>query len=434
MPKILLDYVFPVSVIVPTPAASTAFLKQVCVVAKPASGQEGNVGELYACTSMAQVGVRTDNEDAEELFNAGMSKVFILLSDDLDLSDAMSEHQQEFFTVLISSDFDDDDIGGSKAAGTITISSYANLISGTDDSINVAGVIFTAQTGAATLGDATFRAATGNTETGASLAAQITAHALAKTLVHAVASMGVVTITTIERGLSGNSLALEYTDNDSNIGASVSGALLTGGTAPADYGSFPGVVGISSTDGDLLDDVAATTNRVAFDEDSGGNGPLNMFYSFGKLLSNASQWRNGQYQTMPHNDGVDSLGDAIAKFDARRSFVLNDDQYGNRLALFAAGGQAIVAPYITKNLSVDLQGRALQWIADNQPAYTRVNASLLEARLQQDVINLYISRGWIEAGTVQVSILNDNFVATGAINIAEPKALWRVESEMQQTL
>lgn len=44
MAKILLDYVFPITVLENIPAASTAFLKQVGVVVKVKSGQEAKIG------------------------------------------------------------------------------------------------------------------------------------------------------------------------------------------------------------------------------------------------------------------------------------------------------------------------------------------------------------------------------------------------------
>ena len=158
-------------------------------------------------------------------------------------------------------------------------------------------------------------------------------------------------------------------------------------------------------------------------------------YAFGKLLSNASNWLNQQYITMPFDDGIDTLGDANSLFDDKVCFVLSDDEFGKRLALFAVGGKAIVCPYILKNLRIDLQSAALSWISGNQPQYTKKEAALLETRLQQDVINEdYIDRNLIEAGTVEITLVNDNFVATGDINVAEPKALWRVFSEMRQTL
>lgn len=118
---------------------------------------------------------------------------------------------------------------GVRAEGSITISSYANLVSGTDDSVTVGATVFTAQTGAATPGAGTFQAATSNAATAASLATQINAHATAGALVRAQAIGAVVYITARHGGDAGNSIALVYTDNDTNVGASVSGATLTGG-------------------------------------------------------------------------------------------------------------------------------------------------------------------------------------------------------------
>jgi hypothetical protein len=137
---------------------------------------------------------------------------------------------------------------------------------------------------------------------------------------------------------------------------------------------------------------------------------------------------------MPVSDAIEELGDANALYNDKVSFVLSDDEFGNKLALFVAGGKAIVAPYIVKNIMIDLQSKALQWISGNQPQYTLKEAALLETRLQEDVINSYILRRMITAGVVEITLVNENFVASGDINISEPKALWRVFAEMRQTL
>ncbi len=158
-----------------------------------------------------------------------------------------------------------------------------------------------------------------------------------------------------------------------------------------------------------------------------------MFYAFGALLSNALNWRNQQYITMPVADDVDTLGDANALFDDKISFVISDDEFGDRLGLFAQGHRAIVEPYIKRNLELDFQSAALSYISGNQPAYTKTQAALLEDELKK-VIQLYIDREWIEAGTVSIILDQGNFVASGEINISEPKALWRVFAEMRQTL
>lgn len=427
--NILLDYFFPITSIEPTQAASTAFLKQVCLVVAPDT--DVTTGVITQCTTMAQVAALTENTEAQQLFNAGLSKVFILPMDDLDLAEALEGHESDFHTVVISSDFTDADIELAQAVGTVTISSYANLISGTDDAITIEGVVFTAQTGAATLGTTTFQAATSNNATAASLAAQINAHPATAARVTATVENAIVTLTAVENGVAGNDINLSYTDNDTNVGASVSGAALTGGAGLL-LGEFAGVVGVSSTDDDFLEDQAAVANRAAFHTTS-GNKAKNMLYAFGKLLSNALNWRNQQYITMPFADDVDTLGEAEALFDEKINFVLDDSEFGKRLGLFAAGGKAIVAPYITRNLQIDLQSAALSYISGNQPGYTKKQAALLEDELQK-VIQLYIEREWIEAGTVEITLEQDNFVASGNINIAEPKALWRIFAEMRQTL
>jgi len=135
------------------------------------------------------------------------------------------------------------------AVGTVTISSYANLVSGTDDSVTVGATVFTAQAGAATPGQATFQAATSNDATATSLAAQINAHATAGALVEAVANGAVVTIKAKGNTSAGNDIALAYTDNDTNVGASVSGATLEGGGEASDFVSVGAKVYFSDTTG-----------------------------------------------------------------------------------------------------------------------------------------------------------------------------------------
>ena len=123
-----------------------------------------------------------------------------------------------------------------RSTGVITVSSYANLLTVSADTVTVGATVFTAQAGAATPGTATFRAATDNASTAISLAAQINAHATASTLVYAVVtSSGVVTLYSIVEGAAaGNDVAVAYTDNGAgNIGitlSGLSGGKLTGGS------------------------------------------------------------------------------------------------------------------------------------------------------------------------------------------------------------
>lgn len=441
MAKILLDYFFKILTINPTPAASTAYLKNACVVVSPKGGYGGALGTPILCTTYAQIAAVTDNIEARELLDAGLSRVYVMPVADLDLADFLAAEPalNKFFTLLISSDFNDADVVATAASGNATITSYANLVSGTPDTIKVGDVVFTAQAGAATLGTATFQAASSNDATATSLAAQINAHEDLDGVVEAVAVGAVVTITAVQSGSQGNAIDLEYDDNDTNAGATVSGANLSGGDGLF-AGSFDGVIGVSSANTSFLEDQAAIENRAAFFT-SVSNGAKNLCYAFGKLLSNPTDWKNQQYISMPYDDGVSVLGQAETLFDSKISFVISDDEFSKRLALLACGGKAIVAPYILRNLEIDLQSKGLQYVSANQPAYTLTQASLLEDELQKviDGDGLengnpgYVGKGWITEGTVRITLEQDDFVASGRINVPTPRALWRINGTITQS-
>jgi hypothetical protein len=145
------------------------------------------------------------------------------------------------------------------ARGIITITNFANLVSGTDDSISVGATVFTAQVGAATLGQTTFQAATSNNATAASLVAQINAHATAGALVVASAVGAVVTITAKSNAAGADTIALAYTENDGNVGATVSGATLTDSDDSADFVAIGQPVYISDDSGYADDPNSAAT-------------------------------------------------------------------------------------------------------------------------------------------------------------------------------
>ena len=224
----------------------------------------------------------------------------------------------------------------------------------------------------------------------------------------------------MEGGVSTTTQLKAALDASEDAAALISTAIATGQSAAAQAafaednlengadgllkGTFDGVIGVATTDADFAQAQAVMSKRSGWFKKT-GNGAKNMFYAFGKLLSNLVNWKNQQYIEMPFDDDVDELGEAVSLFDDKVSFVINDTEYGNRLGLFAAGAKAIVAPYILKNLRIDLQSAALQWIASNQPQFTIKEATLLEARLQEDVINSYITRGWIESGTISKPLL-----------------------------
>lgn len=115
-----------------------------------------------------------------------------------------------------------------RSTGLITITNVANLVSGTDDAITIGGQAFTAQAGAATPGDPTFQASGTTAQTATSLATQINAHTATAAKVYAVASSATVRLYAVVEGAgTGNDVTLTYTDNDTNVGATLSE--LTGG-------------------------------------------------------------------------------------------------------------------------------------------------------------------------------------------------------------
>lgn len=145
------------------------------------------------------------------------------------------------------------------ASGLVTITAFAALVSGTDDTIEVAGVTFTAQSGPASPGDPTFQAATSDEATATSLATQINAHATAGPLVTAAADGDEVTITADAPGTGGNALTLLYTDNDTNIGATVSGSGTLAGGAAAIGDAGNEIVQVTGTDIQVTMESGAST-------------------------------------------------------------------------------------------------------------------------------------------------------------------------------
>lgn len=160
---------------------------------------------------------------------------------------------------------------GVAAEGTVEIEDFAELLTDGFDVITVGTVGFTAQAGAAELGTATFRAATNDDATAASLALQINNHEDTMDLVEAVAVGPIVTITAREVGTAGNSIVLTYADEGSDTAATVSGS----GTLEDGYDSFAYVVPGAAV---FVDD----TTGLATEEDSGTT-EMNWRYASGPL-------------------------------------------------------------------------------------------------------------------------------------------------------
>lgn len=429
---LLLDYAFPIQTIEALAQPSLAYLNRVCVVAKPKTGQEANVGNVYQCFTMLEVGVRTNNTNAQQLFNAGLTQVYILLANDLDLVNPLST-ENRFFTLLLSDDFNKDDITANQAQGVFTVSDYTHFTQSGIDTITINGVVLTAQDTAVVLGQPTFRAATSNNDTAASIVAQINALSTLNNVVIASLVANVITIKAKIAGSGGNLITAIYTNAGGTAGGAWSG-LVSGKLAGGDglfLGTWGGVVGVSSDDVAFLEAQAVITKRTAFFGNA-TNGAKSMFFAFGKLLSSAT-WTNQQYVDMPVNDGIDTLGEALNLYNSRISFVLNSLEYANKLAFFANNRKAILAPYLSELFQIKMQAWGVGYIALNQPPYTVKEASLLEDYLKEEADKTFIDTNLIESLTVSIDLVENNFTATGALVIAEPKALWRLNAFLTET-
>ncbi|MDR0485699.1 MAG: hypothetical protein LBH29_03115 [Elusimicrobiota bacterium] len=192
-----------------------------------------------------------------------------------------------------------------------------------------------------------------------------------------------------------------------------------------DVGNFKGVVFHSTDTAKNAADTAKMKLRGAYYQDEG-----NMFYAWGKFLS-AIDWNNLQYQELINDDGVINAAEAENLFADRVSFSLKDSQSVNRLAFFSQGGEAIIAPYVIKEIELKLQSETVNWINLNNPQYTNVDCSILAQYLQGKVVNDYIGRRLITEGSVEITTENgSNFIAAGKITIPKPTALWRIKANL----
>lgn len=301
---VLLNYILQLDVRTPTPDANTDYLRAVVAVVKPK--EETPTGKITKVISAEAASALTDNADVAELFKGGLNSALILPVDDLSaVGTALASATEQFYTVLISSDFNKTEI----------------------DSLDV--------------------------------------------------------------------------------------------------GTFDGVVGAAFEQQADAKAFAAQSKRC------GAKSAKNLFYAFGQLLS-ASSWSNLQYIDMPYSDGVTTVDEADSLFEDKVTFVLDSPQYGRHLGLFAAGGQAIIAPYITQELIANLQGAALQYLNLNRPQYTLTQAKLLEDYLTSDADARYVQTKLLDYARVNVSLAGKNYEGTVSVSIPEPTALWRLKGILTQ--
>lgn len=145
------------------------------------------------------------------------------------------------------------------ARGVVTITSYANLIATSNDTLKIGATTFTFKGSPST--ESEVGALTNNNTTAANLVTKINAHSVAGLLFKAVAVGAIVTITAKNNATTGASIDLVYTDTHSvDIGLTVDGATFTGGGATAaDYVVKGQNVYISDTTGKADDPNSAST-------------------------------------------------------------------------------------------------------------------------------------------------------------------------------
>jgi len=177
----------------------------------------------------------------------------------ISLGKSLSDHKKT--TVLMAGEQVPVLLEMAPARGVVTITSYANLVVTSGDTLKVGATTFIAQSSSVSHGGATFRAATGNNETAASLADQINYHATAGALFVATAAGAVVTITAKNNATVGSTVDLVYTDTHSaDIGLTVDDITLTGGGVDdADFVVIGSNVYFSDTTGKADDPNSAST-------------------------------------------------------------------------------------------------------------------------------------------------------------------------------
>ena len=106
---VLLNYSFKLTIQDTIVAPSLAYLKKVLILVKPKSGV--TPGTITACSSSSEIAAITDNADAVELLNGGLSSIYVLASADLNIDTILDATTFEFYTILVSSDFNTTELG-----------------------------------------------------------------------------------------------------------------------------------------------------------------------------------------------------------------------------------------------------------------------------------------------------------------------------------
>lgn len=146
------------------------------------------------------------------------------------------------------------------ARQVVTITSYANLVATSNDTLKIGATTFTFKASPST--ESEVGAVTDNNTTAANLVSKINAHSVAGLLFKAVAVGAVVTITAKNNATVGSTIDCVYTDTHSaDIGLTVAldAIVFVGGNATPDYVAIGSPVYFSDTSGKADDASSGST-------------------------------------------------------------------------------------------------------------------------------------------------------------------------------
>lgn len=168
-----------------------------------------------------------DLQNKYQVVNASLPKKQTQLIEQLVAGLGMGSRNGSMITAI-------DDGAGVNANGTVTFSSLAN-----NDTVTIAGVVFTAKTSGAS-GAAQFNLGANDTAAAVNFAAAVNAHTTLTLLVTASPAAAVTTITCVQKGTIGNFLTIAISAHGSVSGS----GLLTSGTNSAALVSITTAYGV----------------------------------------------------------------------------------------------------------------------------------------------------------------------------------------------
>lgn len=198
----------------------------------------------------------------------------------------------------------------------------------------------------------------------------------------------------------------------------------------------PFVMGWSTSDKAKAKSAAAGKDVCCFYDEVDTLGIL-MYRAFGQMLSK-NVWKDCQLTRLDDSDqfGITDLGTAEELFAAGVSFAITDPEYKTSLALFAAGGFTITAPYILKQAKIQGQSLFVQYLNLRNPKYTVREAGLIENYMNKNMADIFVTSGLTEALNITVDLDSslDDWYVLGTMEMRRPRAIWRMKLTFYQDI